>query len=223
MTYNKPDLTVDVVLLTLIERRLHVALMRRDKAPYEGQWALVGGYIHTDEDQDALAAALRTLRVKLDFTPRHLEQVCTEANAYRDPRGWSASMVYLALHDQEKLQHLVATAGLQLFDVEDDGAHLPPDMAFDHAQLIRMAVQRLRAKAAYTTIGGHFLPEVFSLADMQATYEALLGLKVNPANFRRKILDMAGLAPAEILHSTGRPAQGYRLKHDLDYFNRPLG
>lgn len=112
---------------------------------------------------------------------------------------------------------------MQLFDVEDNGAHLPTDIAFDHAKLIQMAVQRLRAKASYSTIVGHLLPETFSLTEMQTAYEALLGIKVNPANFRRKILEMADLEPAEMLHSSGRPAQGYRLARDLAYFDRPLG
>ncbi|KWA84236.1 hypothetical protein WL29_23025 [Burkholderia ubonensis] len=222
MKYEKPDLTVDIVLLTLIDGRLHVALMPRDKAPEAGKWALTGGYIHTNEDADSQQAALRTLRSKLDFEPRHLEQVFTEANAQRDPRGWSASIVYLALHDPEVLQALVASRGMQLFDVEDDGAHLPVDMAFDHKELISKAVARLRAKAGYSTIVGHFLPESFTIAELQGAYEAVRQTKLNPANFRRKILEMAFLEPTSLLHSSGRPAQGYRLVHDIDYFDREL-
>ncbi|KVP17137.1 NUDIX hydrolase [Burkholderia ubonensis] len=222
MNHQRPDLTVDIVLLTLIQGRLHVALMPRDKAPEQGKWALTGGYIHTDEDTDSLEAALRTLRAKLDFEPRHLEQVFTEANAHRDPRGWSASIVHLALHDPEFLQDLVVSRGMQLFDVEDDGAHLPADMAFDHKLLINKAVARLRAKAGYSTIVGHFLPESFTIAELQGAYEAVRHTKLNPANFRRKILEMAFLEPTALLHSSGRPAQGYRLVHDIDYFDREL-
>lgn len=222
MSYEKPDLTVDIVLLTLIEGRLHVALAQRDKAPEAGKWALTGGYIHTNEDADSKEAALRTLRAKLDFAPQHLEQVFTEANAHRDPRGWSASIVYLALHEPFVLQQLVANQGMQLFDVEDDGAHLPDDMAFDHKMLVNMAVARLRAKAAYTTIVGHFLPEPFTLSELQYAYESVLHTPINPANFRHKILKMATLEPTDMLHSTGRPAQGYRLVHDLDYFDKQL-
>lgn len=222
MTYEKPDLTVDVVLLTLIEGRLHVALMQRDKAPDAGKWALTGGYIHTNEDADSQEAALRTLRAKLDFEPQHLEQVFTEANAHRDPRGWSASIVYLALNEPFVLQELVASRGMQLFDVEDDGAHLPTSMAFDHKLLVIKAVQRLRAKAAYSTIVGHFLPEPFTIPELQYAYESVLRTSINPANFRHKILKMAFLEPTNMLHSTGRPAQGYRLVHDLDYFDKQL-
>lgn len=222
MNYTKPDLTVDVVLLTLVQGRLKVALMRRDNEPFKGSWALPGGYVHTDEDHDSLDAVRRTLDRKLDFEPRHLEQVFTQANCARDPRGWSASIVHLALHTPEVLEDLVASKGMLLVDVEDDGAHLPADIAFDHRQLILKAVERLRAKASYTTIVAHFLPESFALSDLQGAYEAVLGTKISPANFRRKILDMDVLAPVGLQHGHGRPAQAYALNKSMDYFDRPL-
>jgi ADP-ribose pyrophosphatase YjhB (NUDIX family) len=222
MTYARPDLTVDIVLLTLMDGRLHVALAPREKEPFKGQWAVTGGYIHVNEDADSLAAALRTLAAKLDFVPRHLEQVFTEANATRDPRGWSASIVHLALHDRETLADLVARRGLQLFDAEENGEHLPKDMAFDHKELVRKAVERLRSKAGYSTIVGHFLPESFTLAELQSTYEAVLDTIIHPANFRQKILKHDVLEPTVMLHSSGRPAQGYRLVRDLDYFDKQL-
>ena len=222
MKFDRPDLTIDVVLLTLLGDKLHVALMRRENSPEEGKWALPGGYVHVQEDADAEEAALRTLRAKLDFVPKHLEQVFTEANANRDPRGWSASIVYLALHEPTTLTELATDRGLQLFDAEDDGANLPADIAFDHASLVQKAVSRLRAKAAYSTLVAHFLPEQFSLADLLGVYEAVLKIKVNSANFRRKILEQDVLQPTEHLFSSGRPAQGYCLKQELAYFDRGI-
>lgn len=222
MNYTKPDLTVDVVFLTLVEGRLKVALMRRDKAPDKGKWGLVGGYIHTDKDDDSDAAAVRTLSSKLDFVPSHLEQVCTEANAHRDPRGWSASIVYLALHDPEALSNLLERKDMQLFDVEDGGVHLPADMAFDHAKLVRVAVERFRAKAGYSTIVGHLLPESFTLAELQNVYELVRQKPQNPANFRRKILKLDVLEPLGTQHGSGRPAQAYRLASPIAYFDREL-
>ncbi|WP_434715648.1 NUDIX hydrolase [Paraburkholderia sp. A3RO-2L] len=223
MSYARPDLTVDIVLLTLIQGRLYTALMQRDKAPEDGKWSLPGGYVHVDEDVDSEASAVRVLRTKLGFEPRHIEQVFTAANANRDPRGWSASIVYLGLQNAEELMERVEERPyLKLFDVEDGGQHLPADMAFDHALLIRVAVERLRTKAAYSSIVGHFLPETFSIPDLHGVYESVLMQTINPANFRTKILKMACLEPSEMIHDTGRPAQGYRLANDIDYFERPL-
>lgn len=223
MDYKRPDLFVDVVLLTMVQGRLHVALMMRTEEPEAGKWALPGGYIHVDEDEDSLEAALRTLKAKLNFVPRHLEQVFTEANARRDPRGWSASIVHLALHDPEVLTELVVCQGLRLFDVEDGGVHLPENMAFDHTKLIGLAIARLRAKAAYSTIVAHFLPDSFSIPELQAVYEAVLQTEINAANFRQKIMRLPQiLEPTVMLHNTGRPAQGYRLLRDIEYFDRHL-
>lgn len=222
MTPLKPILTVDVVLLTLVQGRLHVALMPRDKAPYQGHWALVGGYVHVDEDTDSASAALRTLKGKLHFEPRHLEQVCTQANATRDPRGWSASIVYLALQPVEVLTPLTDQAGLQLFDVSGGVAGLPDNLAFDHAELISLAIARLQAKAAYSTLVAYFLPDVFTIPELQKAYESVLGQKMNAANFRRKILESAQFQLAGMAHSTGRPAQAYRLVPYLETFTRAL-
>jgi len=218
MDYTLPNLTVDIVFLTLVEGRLQVALMHRHRAPFQGNWALVGGYIHADEDKDSIAAAFRTAQAKLQFRPQHLEQVFTEANEHRDPRGWSASIVHLALHSPQMLADMAARQGLQLFDVE----YLPTYMAFDHAHLIRMAVARLRTKAAYSTIVAHMMPETFTLAELQSVYEAVLNKKLNPSNFRRKILELASLEPVGTQHGAGRPAQSYRLNQPIDYFDRHL-
>jgi 8-oxo-dGTP diphosphatase len=226
MHYEKPNVTVDVVLTTLIAGRLHVALKIReaDEPPTEkGKWELTGGFIHTNEDGDDMAAAKRTLRAKLDFEPSYLEQSFTEANDHRDSRGWSASIVYLALHEPAGLQELVAARGLQLVDAEDDGAHLPANMAFDHKLLIAKAVEKLRAKARYSTLVAHFLPPQFLLSDLHEAFQAVRGKVVNPANFRKKILDEKVLVEMEErLFSKGRPGTGYYLAQPIAYFDRTI-
>lgn len=217
MIYPKPILTVDIVMLALLGGRLHVALMKRDRAPEKGKWALPGGYIHTDEDTDSDAAARRVLLTKIGFEARHLEQVITEGNAIRDPRGWSVSVVYLALHEEAEMTELATRKGLKLVDVDETG-----DLAFDHAHLIRLAVDRLRSKASYTTIVGHLLPPVFTIAELLDVYETVLGRAIDRANFRRKVLALSTLEPVSMRHGTGRPAQAFRLTRDLDYFDRQI-
>jgi ADP-ribose pyrophosphatase YjhB (NUDIX family) len=217
MSHPKPILTVDIVMLALLGGRLHVALIRRDRAPEAGKWALPGGYIHTSEDADSEAAARRVLKTKIGFEPRHLEQVVTEGNADRDPRGWAVSIVYLALHEEAVMVELAAKRGLQLVDVEQVA-----DLAFDHAHLIRLAVDRLRSKASYTTIVAHLLPSAFTIAELLDVYEAVLGRAIDRANFRRKVLAFATLEPVGVRHGTGRPAQAFRLTRELDYFDRQI-
>jgi ADP-ribose pyrophosphatase YjhB (NUDIX family) len=223
MQYERPDLFVDIVLMTMIDGRLQVALYPREKEPDAGKWCLVGGQIHTNEDADITAAALRTLRTKLDFEPRYIEQVATEGGATRDPRRWSATVVHLALNSPEVLAELVESRGMKLFDVEDDGAHLPADMALDHRKLTMMAVERLRNKAAYSTIVAHFLPEEFPLNDLRLVYEAVRQKACNAANFRTKIMKENVLDELDsTLFSGGRPASAFRLKQDIAYFAREL-
>ncbi len=217
MTYPQPILTVDIVMLTLLEGRLHVALMLRDLAPEAGKWALPGGYIHTNEDADSEKAARRVLKNKVGFEPRHLEQVVTEGTASRDPRGWAVSIVYLALNEPAVMIGLAERRGLKLVDVEQLRG-----LAFDHAHLIHLAVDRLRSKAGYTTIAAHLLPQTFTIAELLDVYEAVLGRAIDRANFRRKVMALATLDPVSIRRGTGRPAQAFRLTRDLDYFDRQI-
>ena len=98
----KPIVTVDVVLLTLREESLHVALARREHDPHAGAWTLPGGWVHTDEDDDALAAAVRILRAKAGLESPYLEQLKTFASRHRDGRGWSVSIAHYALAPFER-------------------------------------------------------------------------------------------------------------------------
>lgn len=219
MTFLSPILTVDVVMLTLADGQLHVALMPRTEEPFAGRAALPGGYVHADPatgrvDKSTTQAALRILKQKLGFTPRHLEQVYTESGPTRDPRGWSASVVHLALHEPAALEPLVQAGKVSLHPVHPQ-AHLPP-LAFDHRRLIDIAVERLKAKATYSTLLAHLLPPVFRLSDLRLAYELVCSTTENKANFRRKMLAADALVPTDIvLGSGGRPAEGYRLREDV--------
>lgn len=217
MTYTPPILTVDIALLAMIEGRLSVALMQRAAEPFLNTLAMPGGYVHTDTDANTDQSALRILRDKLGFTPNYLEQVVTEAGPDRDPRGYSASVVYMALEEAAVLQELAGNGKVDLFDV----AQLPP-LAFDHTKLLALAVERLKAKAAYSSVAAHLLPKEFTLAQLQSILEALLGKPINAANFRRKILDREVLSPISTSHGRGRPAQAYALKAPVSYFDRQM-
>ena len=203
---RSPICTVDVVLLTLQQGALHVALLRRERAPFAGALALPGGYIHTGEDVDAQASAARVLREKAGLQSPYLEQLATFSGAVRDPRGWSLAVAYCALVPPE----LLTTAPLTLVPV----AELPA-LPFDHRAMVDAAVARVRSKSQYSSMPVHLCAEPFTLPQLQAVYEAVLGEPLNKVSFRRKVDELAMLeAVPGALHSGGahRPAQLYRVR-----------
>jgi 8-oxo-dGTP diphosphatase len=201
--------TVDVVLLTLHERTLKVALLKRDHEPFQGVLALPGGYIHPEEDLDARDAAVRVLKTKAGVESPYLEQLATFSGPARDPRGWSLSIAYYALLGSG----LAAPGGespIRLVAV-DSGLALP----FDHRQVIETAAARLRSKSQYSSLPCYLAGERFTLPQLQRIYEALMGEPLNKVSFRRKIDEMGVLEPLEGAFETSgahRPAQFYRLK-----------
>jgi len=212
-------LTVDVVLLTLAQHLLQVVLQKRDKEPYLGQPALPGGYVHAEEDIDSQAAARRVLREKLGLVSPYLEQLYTFASATRDPRGWSASISYYALLPFDAIA--VQNPERLLFFPADDLPQLP----FDHNRIIDTAVKRLRDKSTYSALPCHLLPELFTLSELQQTYEQILGHKLDKSAFRRKILELGFLeASSETRKGVHRPAQLHRIKPSkkLVLFNRTI-
>lgn len=216
--YGKPDVSVDVVLLTLAQQGLMVALHRRSGEPYRGALALPGGYIHTDQDDSLEDAARRTLLEKTGLAPRYLEQLRTFAGRERDPRGWSVAISYVALVPLEEL----AAAPSDVFEFYS--ADAIPDLAFDHTEQVRAAVERVRNKSSYSTLPCWLLPEKFTLTQLQHTYEAVFGETVTRATFRSRLgikvgdvqagepVDEAGVLIATDDYQVGnqRPARLFR-------------
>jgi len=206
---NQVICTVDVVLLTLKEDALQVALLKRDREPFQGAQALPGGYIHADEDRDARDAALRVLRDKTGIETPYLEQLATFSGPTRDPRGWSVSVTFYALVAIDVIER-AAHPGVALVGV-DRKLKLP----FDHRAIIDTAVARLRGKSQYSSLPCYLLGETFTLPQLQRVYEALMGESLNKVSFRRKIAEMDVLEPLEGRYGEAgahRPAQLYRLR-----------
>lgn len=204
--------TVDVVLLTLQDNSLRVALLKRDREPFKGVLALPGGFIHPDEDADTQDAALRVLADKTGIAPPYLEQLATFSGPARDPRSWSVSVVYYALVPHE----VIAKAGHE--DVRLASVDRPLNLPFDHRTIVDTAVARLRSKSQYSSLPCYLAGESFTLPQLQRVYEALMGEPLNKVSFRRKMTEMDMLEPIEGAFSAGgahRPAQMYRLKPEL--------
>ncbi|MBK3779845.1 NUDIX hydrolase [Paraburkholderia aspalathi] len=198
--YEKPDVSVDVVLLTLIDAKLHVALHERPKDPEEGKLALYGGYVHVDDlsETDVEATAFRVLAEKAGLRPRYLEQLRTYSGRERDPtRGFTVAISHVALVPYEELA--AGECILHFYDVD-----ALPELAFDHNQQVADAVERVRNKSSYSTLPCWLLPEKFTLTQLQRTYEQIFGETVSRGTFRTRLgLKVGDVAPGAAIDEAG--------------------
>ncbi len=197
--------TVDVVLLTIRDRRLRLLLIRRLAKPFEGRYALPGGFVREEESVDA--AATRELREETGVEKVYLEQLYTFGDPKRDPRGRVITVAYYALvpHTQ------VLRAGTDASDAAWFPVTELPPLAFDHRKIVEYAHQRIRNKLDYTSVGFELLPDKFTLTELQSVHEAILGEALDKRNFRRKLIQKAIVKPTRELQRTGRkPALLYR-------------
>ncbi len=231
LTYNIHDFdvpltSVDLVIFTLQEQSLKVLLIERGEHPFKGRWALPGGYIDLKRDRDLDATASRKLREKTGVDLSYLEQLQGFGSATRDPRGWSATFAYFALIDAHDvtLSHGSGSSAVAWVGVEELANR--PALAFDHAAIVALAVQRLRAKVEYTSLPVHLLAAEFTLPELQQVYQTILGRAVDKSAFRKRIKegDFLEEVTGKQRHASNRPAQLYRLREGqpLVYFNRTV-
>ncbi len=187
-----------------------VLLVRRKNPPYQGCWALPGGFVEHDEPLEQ--AALRELEEETSVKNLFIEQLYTFGQPRRDPRGRVVSVAYFALINlsEHRLKARSDAAEVRWFAIEQ-----LPTLAFDHTDILHMAITRLRNKVRYQPIGFELLPDEFSLGQLQELYETVLGLPLNKRNFRSRILKLG------ILEKTGkqegvahRPATLYRFNKE---------
>ena len=183
--------TVDVVILTMVERALHVVLVRRGQAPYEGMWAIPGGFKLPTETLDQAAP-----RELVEETGVDAASLLTQFGAYgdpgRDPRMNVVTVAYLAV--VREVGALVAgtdAAAASLVPIADVvGGRV--ELAFDHLRIIRDAVARVRIDLEATGVATAFVGATFTLAELRAVYEAVWGVPLDGANFRRSIVAETG-------------------------------
>jgi 8-oxo-dGTP diphosphatase len=183
--YARPALTVDCVVFGLDEDQLRVLLIQRDRPPFEGKWALPGGFVHVDESVDD--AARRELVEETGLHDVFLEQLYTFGEVTRDPRERVVSIAYYALVN---LADHPARAATDARDAAWFAANDPPTLAFDHAAIVATALERLRGKVRYQPLGFELLPAKFTLSQLQHLYELVLERELDKRNFRKRVLAM---------------------------------
>ncbi|WP_406181759.1 NUDIX hydrolase [Streptomyces sp. NBC_01006] len=220
--YEPFAVTVDLAVFTVRGGALHVLLIRRGQEPYEGAWALPGGFLLPRESAET--AARRELVEETGLSEAvvaalHLEQLRTYSDPDRDPRMRVVSVAFTALvpdmpepapeggGDAEQARWVpVGEAG---------EAAEAADLAFDHAQILSDARSRIGAKLEYTCLATGFCPPEFTLGELQAVYETVWGTPLDRPNFRRKVLATPGFVEAvpgaaRLTGGRGKPAALYR-------------
>lgn len=225
--YEHPSVTVDALVFTVDkggeDYHLRIMLARRQEHPFLHKWAVPGGFVGMGESVEQ--AAVRKLEEATGRKDIYLEQLYTWGEVERDPRTRIISVSYIALVPEEKLRqggeekevagewYSIGTQGgrLRLWNASRELAE--GELAFDHARMIRLALERMKNKVFYTDIAFKLLPEKFTFPELQKLYEAILEKKLHGPNFRR---DMQGLVEQTDEkckpQKAGKPAWYYRQK-----------
>ena len=215
-----PALAVSTVIFTLRPdstgcMKLALALVKRIRKPFQGQWALPGGPLGVNEDLSD--AASRNLFETTGLQPRYLEQLYAFGSLDRSPgsniKDRVVSIVYWALVGSDEAAEAIESENVSWFWADE-----LDKLAFDHNLIVEYALWRLRNKLEYSRLAHGFLGERFTLAQLREVYEAVLGRELDPGNFRRMVeANGAVVATGERLEGTRhRPPQLYRYDSSID-------
>jgi 8-oxo-dGTP diphosphatase len=207
------SVTVDLAIFTVRHDDLHVLLITRGTEPYRGMSALPGGYVRDAETLDQAAVRELAEETGIDGTPLHLQQLRAYSDPGRDPRGRVITIAYLALGPDLPVPRAGTDAQDARWEPARSALQNPADLAFDHAAILREAVEKARSQLEYTTTAAAFCPEPFTITDLRRIYQAIWGVQLDPSNFRRKVtrtrhfIEPTGQRRQS---GTGRPATLYR-------------
>lgn len=257
--YEKPSVTVDMLVFTIIKNKLNLLLIKRKGHPFLGDWAIPGGFVAMNESSED--AAKRELKEETNLENIYMEQLYTYSQPNRDPRMRVISTSYLALVSEDKLNPIAGDDASEVawFSVEKTFKHVDKDknrhswlllenkelgikietevldipfkngvitnykpkviyqskdqLAFDHIEIVNMAIDRLRNKVEYTPLPFNLAKKEFTLPELQKIYEILLGKPLYKTTFRKQVEDM--IVPLEKKRNTSRrPAELYKYKDD---------
>ncbi len=200
------EITVDTVILTIKKNALQVLLIKREKEPFIGKWAIPGGYVRMSENLEQ--AAVRVLKEKTDVDNVYLEQLYTFGDPLRHPDSRVITCVYFALVRYEDVK-VMASDDVAWYPVDE----LPP-LAFDHKEIIDYTRARTRLSLRSCPVAYQLLKEKFTLTEMQRVYELIMGKELDKRNFRKKVLGTEGLIELDeyTKASSKRPARLYQYR-----------
>ena len=206
--------TVDLVVLTVRDDQLQALTVRRGEQPFEGEWALPGGFLQPDEDLGEAAERELLEETGLSSDRFHLEQLASYGAPHRDPRMRTVTVAYVALAADLP----VPTAGSDAADAQwqpvSELVAADDSLAFDHTTILRDGVERARSKLEYTPLAAAFCPDEFTVSELRRVYEVVWGVDIDPRNFHRKVTKSEGfLEPtgATTTRDGGRPARLHRV------------
>ena len=211
--YPMPFTRIELAILSVVDGRLVVLLGKRAQEPHAGKWALPGGVLRIDLDADLEAAAQRVSNERLGVTLPYLRQLAAVGSAGRDSRApWALSVAYRALIPIDAIDPKAGKRLNEIRWVSADEASEDTQLAFDHSALIRSAIEATRSDIDRLELPYGFLPERFTLGELQSCCEAILGQRLDKSSFRRRIDERQLLKsiPGEMRTGAFRPAQLYQ-------------
>ena len=202
------EVTVDVIILTIVENKLKVLLLKRVNEPFRGRWAIPGGFIRLSENLDD--AALRVLKEKTNVQNIYLEQLYTFGDPLRYPNTRVITCAYFALLRAEDIDVKIVDES-QVAEIEWHSVENLPPLAFDHKEIIEYSLKRTRERLELCPIAFQLLPKKFTLTELQKSYELILKKDLDKRNFRKKVLATNMLIDLNECTKTGskRPAALY--------------
>ena len=210
---NKIALSVDCVIFGFDENKLKVLLIRSDLKKYHGKWSLLGDLVFPNEDLDA--AAYRILKQRTGLSDVYLEQVHTFGKVSRHPAGRVVSVAYYSLINVQHHKLNILENELHWHDVKSVN-----DMAFDHQQIFDTCLQQLQKRVQEHPLGFNLLPKKFSLRELQNLYEAILDIKMDRRNFRKKFFAMDFLTDINEMEQDVAHRPGRLYKFDFDKYEK---
>lgn len=221
--FPRPSVAVDIAIFTIVDADLKILLISRENHPFKGSWALPGGFLRVgatakDRGEDLDEAASRRLSEETGLPKGSvfLEQLHTFGKADRDPRTRVITVAHYALVRPDLAPFV--KAGVDTVDAGWKSVNELDSMelAFDHEDIIRLALERVRAKLNDSNIAFELVPETFTIPELRAVYEVIDGVRYDPGNFRRRFKRMLDdgvieKAPGKRI-TVSKPAQVYRFK-----------